>query len=94
MEEVCLIIIFDSTSSAFYFYFICLVLRTAVFLSFLGVFFIPYLVFLFACGIPLFLMETSLGQYTSQGSVTCWRKICPLFEGEFSLFTSNVSVNV
>ncbi|XP_039545248.1 solute carrier family 6 member 22, tandem duplicate 1 isoform X2 [Pimephales promelas] len=46
-----------------------------------GVFFIPYLVFLFACGIPLFLMETSLGQYTSQGSVTCWRKICPLFEG-------------
>ncbi|XP_063071572.1 sodium- and chloride-dependent GABA transporter 2-like isoform X2 [Engraulis encrasicolus] len=25
--------------------------------------------------------ETSLGQYTSQGSITCWRKICPLFEG-------------
>uniref|UniRef100_A0A672PR16 Transporter n=1 Tax=Sinocyclocheilus grahami TaxID=75366 RepID=A0A672PR16_SINGR len=46
-----------------------------------GVFFIPYMVFLFACGIPLFLMETALGQYTSQGSVTCWRKICPLFEG-------------
>uniref|UniRef100_A0A671N7U1 Transporter n=1 Tax=Sinocyclocheilus anshuiensis TaxID=1608454 RepID=A0A671N7U1_9TELE len=32
-----------------------------------GVFFIPYMVFLFACGIPLFLMETALGQYTSQG---------------------------
>ncbi|XP_046715438.1 solute carrier family 6 member 22, tandem duplicate 1 [Silurus meridionalis] len=46
-----------------------------------GVFFIPYLVFLFFCGIPLFLMEISLGQYTSQGSITCWRKICPLFEG-------------
>ncbi|XP_028823031.1 sodium- and chloride-dependent GABA transporter 2-like isoform X2 [Denticeps clupeoides] len=46
-----------------------------------GVFFIPYVVFLFACGIPLFLLETSLGQYTSQGSITCWRKICPLFEG-------------
>ncbi|XP_053354684.1 sodium- and chloride-dependent GABA transporter 2-like [Clarias gariepinus] len=46
-----------------------------------GVFLIPYLVFLFACGIPLFLMEISLGQYTSQGSITCWRKICPLFEG-------------
>ncbi|XP_053492568.1 sodium- and chloride-dependent GABA transporter 2-like isoform X1 [Ictalurus furcatus] len=46
-----------------------------------GVFLIPYLVFLFACGIPLFLLETSLGQYTSQGSITCWRKICPLFQG-------------
>ncbi|XP_066519461.1 sodium- and chloride-dependent GABA transporter 2-like isoform X3 [Hoplias malabaricus] len=46
-----------------------------------GVFFIPYVLFLFACGIPLFLLETSLGQYTSQGSVTAWRKVCPLFEG-------------
>ncbi|XP_071236079.1 sodium- and chloride-dependent GABA transporter 2-like isoform X2 [Salvelinus alpinus] len=46
-----------------------------------GVFFIPYVLFLFTCGIPLFLLETSLGQYTTQGSITCWRKICPLFEG-------------
>ncbi|KAM8868345.1 sodium- and chloride-dependent GABA transporter 2-like isoform 4-T6 [Synchiropus picturatus] len=46
-----------------------------------GVFFIPYVIFLFTCGIPLFLLETSLGQYTKQGSITCWRKICPLFEG-------------
>ncbi|KAL7408421.1 hypothetical protein ABVT39_023242 [Epinephelus coioides] len=46
-----------------------------------GVFFIPYVLFLFACGIPLFLLETSLGQYTQQGSITCWKKICPLFEG-------------
>ncbi|KAM7402202.1 hypothetical protein PAMP_017465 [Pampus punctatissimus] len=45
-----------------------------------GVFFIPYILFLFTCGIPLFLLETSLGQYTKQGSITCWRKICPLFE--------------
>ncbi|KAI3370031.1 hypothetical protein L3Q82_024819 [Scortum barcoo] len=46
-----------------------------------GVFFIPYTLFLFTCGIPLFFLETSLGQYTSQGGITCWRKICPLFEG-------------
>lgn len=46
-----------------------------------GVFFIPYVLFLFTCGIPLFLLETSLGQYTQQGGITCWRKICPLFEG-------------
>ncbi|XP_056129583.1 sodium- and chloride-dependent GABA transporter 2-like [Lampris incognitus] len=46
-----------------------------------GVFFIPYVLFLFTCGIPLFLLETSLGQYTTQGSITCWQKICPLFGG-------------
>uniref|UniRef100_A0A4W6EHH6 Transporter n=1 Tax=Lates calcarifer TaxID=8187 RepID=A0A4W6EHH6_LATCA len=46
-----------------------------------GVFFIPYMLFLFTCGIPLFFLETALGQYTSQGGITCWRKICPLFQG-------------
>ncbi|XP_036067969.1 sodium- and chloride-dependent GABA transporter 2 isoform X2 [Oryzias melastigma] len=46
-----------------------------------GVFFIPYVLFLVTCGIPLFFLETSLGQFTSQGGITCWRKICPLFEG-------------
>ncbi|KAK0154984.1 Sodium- and chloride-dependent GABA transporter 2 [Merluccius polli] len=46
-----------------------------------GVFFIPYVLFLFTCGIPLFLLETSLGQYSTQGCITCWRKMCPLFEG-------------
>ncbi|XP_006633882.1 sodium- and chloride-dependent GABA transporter 2 isoform X2 [Lepisosteus oculatus] len=46
-----------------------------------GAFFIPYLIFLFTCGIPVFFLETSLGQYTSEGGITCWRKISPLFEG-------------
>ncbi|VFV18556.1 sodium-and chloride-dependent gaba [Lynx pardinus] len=46
-----------------------------------GAFFIPYLIFLFTCGIPVFLLETALGQYTSQGGITAWRKICPIFEG-------------
>ncbi|NXC93070.1 S6A12 protein, partial [Certhia familiaris] len=46
-----------------------------------GAFLIPYLIFLFTCGIPLFFLETALGQYTSQGGVTAWRKICPIFEG-------------
>uniref|UniRef100_A0A3Q2XE76 Transporter n=1 Tax=Hippocampus comes TaxID=109280 RepID=A0A3Q2XE76_HIPCM len=46
-----------------------------------GAFFIPYLIFLFTCGIPVFFLETALGQYTSEGGITSWRKICPLFEG-------------
>ncbi|XP_058263343.1 sodium- and chloride-dependent GABA transporter 2 isoform X2 [Hemibagrus wyckioides] len=46
-----------------------------------GAFFIPYLIFLATCGIPVFFLETALGQYTSEGGVTCWRKISPLFEG-------------
>uniref|UniRef100_A0A3P8XU28 Transporter n=1 Tax=Esox lucius TaxID=8010 RepID=A0A3P8XU28_ESOLU len=46
-----------------------------------GAFFIPYLIFLFTCGIPVFFLETALGQFTSEGGITCWRKISPLFEG-------------
>ncbi|XP_034982802.1 sodium- and chloride-dependent betaine transporter [Zootoca vivipara] len=46
-----------------------------------GAFFIPYLIFLFTCGIPVFLLETALGQYTGQGGITAWRRICPIFEG-------------
>uniref|UniRef100_A0A669DSQ8 Transporter n=2 Tax=Oreochromis niloticus TaxID=8128 RepID=A0A669DSQ8_ORENI len=46
-----------------------------------GAFFIPYVLFLVTCGIPLFVLETALGQYTSQGGIMCWRKVCPLFEG-------------
>ncbi|NXP67079.1 S6A12 protein, partial [Chloropsis cyanopogon] len=46
-----------------------------------GAFLIPYLIFLFTCGIPLFFLETALGQFTSQGGVTAWGKICPIFEG-------------
>ncbi|GAB1291237.1 Sodium- and chloride-dependent GABA transporter 2 [Apodemus speciosus] len=46
-----------------------------------GAFFIPYLIFLFTCGIPVFFLETALGQYTNQGGITAWRKICPIFEG-------------
>uniref|UniRef100_A0A7N4PQ54 Transporter n=1 Tax=Sarcophilus harrisii TaxID=9305 RepID=A0A7N4PQ54_SARHA len=60
-----------------------------------GAFFIPYLIFLFTCGIPVFLLETALGQYTSQGGVTAWRKICPIFEEHCVEFQrTNGSLNV
>uniref|UniRef100_A0A8C7HE66 Transporter n=1 Tax=Oncorhynchus kisutch TaxID=8019 RepID=A0A8C7HE66_ONCKI len=51
-----------------------------------GVFFVPYLLFLVLCGVPLFLLETSLGQYTSLGGVSAWRSICPLFGDTCVLF--------
>lgn len=40
------------------------------------------MVFFICCGIPVFFLETALGQFTSEGGITCWRKICPLFEGK------------
>ncbi|XP_047437780.1 sodium- and chloride-dependent GABA transporter 2-like isoform X1 [Mugil cephalus] len=46
-----------------------------------GAFLIPYVLFLLSCGIPMFLLETAMGQFTSQGCITCWRHFCPLFEG-------------
>nr|XP_057933781.1 sodium- and chloride-dependent betaine transporter-like [Doryrhamphus excisus] len=46
-----------------------------------GVFLIPYFIFLFFGGIPIFFLETALGQFTSEGAVTAWRKICPMFQG-------------
>ncbi|XP_035490956.2 sodium- and chloride-dependent GABA transporter 2-like [Scophthalmus maximus] len=46
-----------------------------------GIFLVPYVLFLFTCGIPVFFLELSLGQLTGQGAITCWRKLCPLFEG-------------
>uniref|UniRef100_A0A6Q2ZI90 Transporter n=1 Tax=Esox lucius TaxID=8010 RepID=A0A6Q2ZI90_ESOLU len=46
-----------------------------------GAFFVPYVIFFVCCGIPVFFLETALGQFTSEGGITCWRKCCPLFEG-------------
>ena len=50
----------------------------------LGAFLIPYSLLAVVFGIPLFLLETSLGQFTQEGFITCWRKICPLAQGEIS----------
>ncbi|KAK2822752.1 hypothetical protein Q5P01_022817 [Channa striata] len=46
-----------------------------------GAFLVPYGLLALVCGIPLFLMETSSGQFTQEGFITCWRKLCPLAEG-------------
>ncbi|XP_075598860.1 sodium-dependent proline transporter-like isoform X1 [Balearica regulorum gibbericeps] len=45
-----------------------------------GVFFIPYFIMLLVMGLPIFLMELSLGQYGAAGPITVW-KCCPLLKG-------------
>ncbi|XP_018586010.2 sodium-dependent proline transporter [Scleropages formosus] len=45
-----------------------------------GVFLIPYFIMVLFTGLPLFLMELSLGQYGAAGPITVW-KCCPLLKG-------------
>ncbi|XP_042284061.1 sodium- and chloride-dependent betaine transporter-like isoform X1 [Thunnus maccoyii] len=46
-----------------------------------GAFLVPYGLLAVVVGIPLFLLESSVGQYTQEGFITCWRKLCPLAQG-------------
>ena len=54
------------------------------FFSVLGAFFIPYLVMLMFCGIPLVFMEMAFGQYASLGPLTIWKAV-PIFKGKTQL---------
>ena len=44
-----------------------------------GAFLIPYFTFLFLGGIPIFLLETSLGQFMQQAGITAWNLV-PAFK--------------
>lgn len=46
-----------------------------------GAFLIPYLIMLGLAGIPIFLLEVSLGQFASQGPVSVWKAI-PALQGK------------
>ncbi|XP_052780415.1 sodium- and chloride-dependent creatine transporter 1-like isoform X2 [Mya arenaria] len=46
-----------------------------------GAFLIPYLVCMLTCGIPIFLIELGLGQYTSISSLQAWGRLAPAFKG-------------
>ena len=52
-----------------------------------GAFLVPYILFLLTCGLPLFFMEISCGQFASLSPITVW-KMSPLFRGKLLLTSS------
>eukprot|EP00795_Rhopilema_esculentum_P014349 gene14349-5394_t len=46
-----------------------------------GAFLVPYLIMMVLCGLPMYYLEISIGQYFSKGPIQSWRAICPLFAG-------------
>ncbi|XP_048115318.1 sodium- and chloride-dependent GABA transporter ine-like [Alosa alosa] len=46
-----------------------------------GAFFIPYIIMLFLCALPMLLMEFTIGQFTQSGPIHAFMKICPLLKG-------------
>ncbi|KAL0978123.1 hypothetical protein UPYG_G00166180 [Umbra pygmaea] len=45
-----------------------------------GAFLIPYFIMLAVAGIPMFFLESSFGQFCSQGPINVWRAV-PIFQG-------------
>lgn len=39
----------------------------------------------------MFFLEVALGQFTSEGGITCWEKLCPIFTGERKRSTDSES---
>ncbi|KAI8510548.1 hypothetical protein Bbelb_114640 [Branchiostoma belcheri] len=53
-----------------------------------GAFLIPYVIMLLLSGLPLFLMELALGQFSSQGPISVW-KLSPIFKDRTIMVVSS-----
>ena len=51
-----------------------------------GAFLIPYMIMIALIGMPLLFMEYSFGQYFGVGSLSIFKKVCPMFQGK-SVYT-------
>ena len=71
---VCLILKWFPHCISFY-YIVCF--------FFSGAFLIPYIFFMCVIGMPLLFMEYSFGQYFGVGGLTIFKRLCPMFQGEW-----------
>ena len=69
-----------------------LIIKTTSTTNHTAVFFIPYLIMLFFVGIPIFFLELSLGQFTSNSPLTCWG-MAILFKG-YITHCNNSNTNI
>ena len=47
-----------------------------------GAFLIPYAIMLFCLGIPIFLLELTVGQFSAMAPITLFKHYAPGFRGE------------
>jgi SNF family Na+-dependent transporter len=50
-----------------------------------GAFLVPYIVMLFAMGLPIFFLELTIGQYSGLGPNKAFQRMAPIFQGKCNI---------